>query len=564
MLPKLITTLLFCVYAHTLSAQTIAVNQVGFYPSGPKKAIIKDGKPGNFYLIRLPHNDTVFSGKLQGPFVNKYSPHATYLADFSRVNTKGTYRLSANGDTSYAFSIRSSPHNAAAMAAMKGYYLQRASMPLGPTYAGKWQRKAGHPDNHVLIHPSAASPSRPAGTVISSTGGWYDAGDYNKYIVNSGITMGTLLSLYEDFPAYCNKINLNIPESRNQLPDLLDECLYNLRWMLTMQDPADGGVYHKLTNASFDGMVMPHEATKPRYVVQKGTAATLDFAAVTAQAARVYSPFNKKLADSCRTAAIKAWEWAQQHPNVLYKQDDMNKQYQPPVVTGAYGDNMMNDEVGWAAAELYVTTGDEQYRPFIKLLPAQYWPLPSWSQVQLLAYYTLSRKGKLKQEVNPGIIAFADKLLAGSDSTTYQTVMGKQAGDYVWGSSAVAANQGIALLQAYRITRKPIYLDAAISNLDYLMGRNATGYCFLTGFGAKRVMHPHHRVSVADKITGPVPGLLSGGPNPGMQDKCTTYTSKVPDEAFTDDDCSYASNEIAINWNAPLVYLLWAVEALAK
>ena len=134
---------------------------------------------------------------------------------------------------------------------MKGFYFQRVSTPLESKYAGPWARPAGHPDDKVEVHPSATSTQLPAGTIISSPGGWYDAGDYNKYVVNSGITMGTLLSAYEDFPAYFDTLNTNIPESGNRLPDILDEVLVNLRWMLTMQDPGDGGVYHKCTNASF-------------------------------------------------------------------------------------------------------------------------------------------------------------------------------------------------------------------------------------------------------------------------------------------------------------------------
>jgi endoglucanase len=156
-----------------------------------------------------------------------------------------------------------------------------------------------------LIHPSAASPQRSAGTTINSTGGWYDAGDYNKYIVNCGITMNTLLSAYEDFPKYFDTLNTHIPESGNKLPDILDEILYNLRWMLTMQDPYDGGVYNKCTNAAFDGMVMPGVTKLPRYVVQKGTTATLDFAAVMAQAARVFKKHIPRLSDSCVKAAEK-------------------------------------------------------------------------------------------------------------------------------------------------------------------------------------------------------------------------------------------------------------------
>ena len=131
----------------------------------------------------------------------------------------------------------------------------------------------------------------------------------------------------------------------------------------------------------------------------------------------------------------------------------------------------------------------------------------------------------------------------------------------MWGSNAVAANQGILLVQAYLITGQNKYLNAALSNLDYILGRNATGYCFVTGFGSKSPMHPHHRPSVADGIDEPVPGLLAGGPNPGKQDGCK-YEYSEPETTHVDLDCSYASNEIAINWNAPLVYLVNAIEAL--
>src|SRR6202012_2449680 len=151
-------------------------------------------------------------------------------------------------------------------ASIKAYYFMRASIPLPEKYAGKWARAEGHPDTSVLVHPSAATDQLPAGTIISSPRGWYDAGDYNKYIVNSGISTGTLLSLYEDFPAYMKGVKLNIPESGNGLPDEWNEILWNLRWMLTMQDPNDGGVYHKLTTSAFDKFEMPNKDTARRYV----------------------------------------------------------------------------------------------------------------------------------------------------------------------------------------------------------------------------------------------------------------------------------------------------------
>ena len=157
----------------------------------------------------------------------------------------------------------------------------------------------------------------------------------------------------------------------------------------------------------------------------------------------------------------------------------------------------------------------------------------------------------------------ADDWISNQEKSAFKTIMGQTPKDFVWGSNAVAANQGIFLIRAWFETRNAKYLNAALSNLDYILGRNATGYCFLTGSGSKSPMHIHHRQSVADGIDEPVPGLLAGGPNPGKQDGCQ-YEFSEPETTYADLDCSYASNEIAINWNAPMVYLVNALEALQK
>jgi endoglucanase len=566
------------VQGQTLS-EAIRLNQLGYYPNAAKIAVVVGEAQGAFQLVTTDLKTVVFSGKLSEARQNAISGKTTRTADFSTFTKTGTYVVVIPGvGHSYPFEIRPSVHRNLAIGALKGFYYQRVSTELPAKFAGKWARPAGHPDNRVLIHPSAASKDRPAGTVIASPRGWYDAGDYNKYIVNSGITMGTLLSLYEDFPAYMNALKTDIPESTNKIPDLLDEVLWNLRWMLTMQDPTDGGVYHKLTNPRFDGMIMPEKAVNDRYVVQKSITATLDFAAVMAQAGRVYKAYNRELpglADSCVSAATKAWNWAKANPTVVYNQADMNAKFDPDVVTGSYEDRNASDEWIWAAAELYTTTKDESYYKAVNLFPDTKTPLPAWPQVRTLAYYTLARFGndltplgkKDLPRVKQHLTTMADSLLMGADKQAFQTVMGKSAKDFIWGSSAEAANQGIALLQAYRLTISPNrsqYLQNALGNLDYLLGRNAVGYSFVTGFGDKTPMHPHHRPSIADGIVEPVPGLLSGGTNANAarQDKCAGYTSTVADEVYIDADCSYASNEIAINWNAPLVYLAFALEAL--
>jgi endoglucanase len=566
------------VQGQTLS-EAIRLNQLGYYPNAAKIAVVVGEAQGAFQLVTTDLKTVVFSGKLSEARQNAISGKTTRTADFSTFTKTGTYVVVIPGvGHSYPFEIRPSVHRNLAIGALKGFYYQRVSTELPAKFAGKWARPAGHPDNRVLIHPSAASKDRPAGTVIASPRGWYDAGDYNKYIVNSGITMGTLLSLYEDFPAYMKALKTDIPESTNKIPDLLDEVLWNLRWMLTMQDPTDGGVYHKLTNPRFDGMIMPEKAVNDRYVVQKSITATLDFAAVMAQAGRVYKAYNRELpglADSCVSAATKAWNWAKVNPTVVYNQADMNAKFDPDVVTGSYEDRNASDEWIWAAAELYTTTKDESYYKAVNLFPDTKTPLPAWPQVRTLAYYTLARFGndltplgkKDLPRVKQHLTTMADSLLMGADKQAFQTVMGKSAKDFIWGSSAEAANQGIALLQAYRLTISPNrsqYLQYALGNLDYLLGRNAVGYSFVTGFGDKTPMHPHHRPSIADGIVEPVPGLLSGGTNANAarQDKCAGYTSTVADEVYIDADCSYASNEIAINWNAPLVYLAFALEAL--
>jgi len=553
------------------SASLIRLNQLGFYTDGPKIAIILADKKSDFYLEKTD-GKTVFTGKLSKSANPGFAGKPTYIADFGAYTQSGKYVLNIPGiGTSYPFEIKPDAYQKVADASIKAYYFMRASTPLLEKYAGKWHRVEGHPDTAVLVHASAATVIRPTNTIISAPRGWYDAGDYNKYVVNSGISTSTLLSLYEDFPVYMKTVKLNIPESGNGVPDILNEVLWNLRWMMCMQD-VDGGVYHKLTNAAFDKFEMPDSAKALRYVVQKCTAATLDFAAVMAQASRIFRAYPKELpglADSCLSRSKRAWEWAIKNPNMAYDQDKMNKTFSPPITTGAYGDNSFGDEFIWAASELLVTTQQPEYLKAVNLMPDNDMPLPGWSNVRLLGYYTLikysttlgSNAPKELPELKQRLLAYADNLISGANETAYKTVMNKSARNFNWGSNSIAANEGVALIQAYKLSLNKKYLLYALSNLDYILGRNGSGYSYITGYGSKTPMHPHHRPSKSDGVVEPVPGLLVGGPNPGMQDH-VQVPSIVPDEAYIDDDRAYAVNEIAINWNAPFAYLANAIEAL--
>lgn len=567
-----------CVGVSSLAAAdqpSIRLNQIGFYPHASKVAAVINAPGDNFSIIAEDGGGAVFSGILGTESVWEHSGERARLADFSEVTLSGHYRMELeDGTTSPVFAISSDVHRELARAALKAFYFQRASTELTPDYAGAWARPAGHPDTSVAVHASAATDQRPAGTIIAAPYGWYDAGDYNKYVVNSGISTYQLLAIYEHFPEAARAFQSHIPETGGTLPDVLAEALWNLRWMLAMQDPNDGGVYHKLTTANFEAAVMPHEATSQRYVVQKSVPATLNFAAVTAQASRIFASYDPVLADSMRRGAIRAWTWARENPSAFYDQTAMNERFDPDVVTGAYGDDDASDEFAWAAVELFLTTRQDSFLTAVDHVGS--WSVPHWGDVRALGYYSLLHHRDAAtpvartDDVRRELLAMADALVASRERSAFHVVMGVDRGDFVWGSNAVAMNQSMALIQAFRLTGERRFLESAITNLDYVLGRNAVGISFVTGHGERYPMHIHHRPSEADGIAEPVPGLLAGGPNPGQQDAdyCANYgaagqyPSDMPAASFLDHWCSYASNEIAINWNAPLAYVAFAIETL--
>lgn len=547
-------------------AAAVKFNQLGFLPGSQKLAVVTDSGADSFAVLDAASGKTVLEGRLGAPAQWDASGESVRVADFSRLTTPGSYRIRVAGQPDSApFPIAADAYRALDAAAVKAYYYQRSGIALEPRYAGVYARPLGHPDTQVLVHASAASAARPAGTVISSPKGWYDAGDYNKYVVNSGISTYTLLAAYEHFPKFFDGLALHIPESGNGLPDILNEALWNIEWLATMQDPNDGGVYHKLTNRQFDPFVMPDKATTPRYVVQKTTAAALDFAAVMAAASRVLAPFDMQDPGRSRrylAQAEKAWAWALAHPDVVYRQP-------ADIGTGEYGDNKLDDEFSWAATELLIATGKDAYRAraFDDALP--HGLAPGWADVRQLGWISLvQQRDRLPRGVDAGaarqhILDAADTLLARWNSSPYRISMATP--EFVWGSNSVILNQAMMLVQAYRITGRADYLDGAQSSLDYVLGRNGPGRSFVTGFGAPSPMHPHHRPSESDGVAAPAPGWLVGGPNPGQQDRkgCPApYPSNLPALSYLDNMCSYASGEVAINWNAPLVYVTAAVQSL--
>lgn len=569
----------------TVAAQNpnpLRVNQVGYYPTQEKIATVeKEGVASN-YTLTDENGKKVWTGKAVRTATSPWSGKERTIIDFSSVTTPGTYTLS-NGKEKQQVIIKDKALADLATASIQMFYMQRTGTPILKEYAGVYARPAGHMDTEVLIHPSAASASRPAGTKISSPGGWYDAGDYNKYIVNSAFAVALMLDAYEMNEEYYSKMKLNIPENTNNVPDVLDELMYNIKWMTTMQDPEDGGVYHKLTTPSFEGFIQPSECKQQRYVVMKTTAAALDFAATMAKVARIYKKY-PEFKDFCAKAiqqAEAAYAWAEKNPKVLYHQNEMNEQFKPAVTTGAYDDEDVNDEFFWAATELFLTTRNTDY---MEVLMSNYQKLkveiPAWGSVGGLALYSAIKElDAIKQaipfvgdmvinKVKDNVRTEANKFLSIVATSCYNSAFGNKAEDFHWASIGEGCcGQGIALLYAYRLTGEKKFLTAALQNADYMLGRNATGYCYVTGFGTFSPKNPHQRLSFSDGIAEPQPGLLVGGPNPGMQDKNDVgeYKSSYPDEAYMDVMQSYASNEIAINWNASLMaFIGWLDAELSK
>lgn len=547
----------------------IRLNQVGFFTKGPKVAAIIGSSETEFSIKSVDRQTVYHSGTLSGASTWAQSGESVKTADFSEFTTAGSFVLEVpNLGYSYTFTISNDAYVPLNRALIKAFYYNRTSTALLTQHAGIWARSAGHPDDKVIVHAAAASTQRPAGTVISVPKGWYDAGDYNSYIVNSGISTYTLLLAYEQYNKYYDTLNLNIPESNNNLPDILDEIKWNLDWMLSMQDPNDGGVYTKKTNAGFDGSVMPVNATKTRYVVQKSTAAAFDFAAVMAVTYRIFKKFDETYANTCLAAAKTAYAWGVANPNVTFTNPAASGSY-PAVTTGGYGDSYLLDEYEWAANELYLATKDDAYYNN-GFKNANSYGLPGWPNVRTLGLFSLIHHRKeLTAKALADTTNMKNKLFTLANNYTnyqkntspYKIVIGQNGNnDFGWGSNSGAGNQAMLLINAYLASGNQDYLKAAVSNVDYLLGRNAVGYSFVTGIGSKAANNVHHRPTEADGIAAAVPGWLSGGPSGSVGDGCPVNNTTYLAISWVDQQVCYTKNEVAINWNAPAAYITGALE----
>ncbi len=549
----------------------IRLNTVGYLPQAEKKASIAAACT-NFIVVRLPSRLPVFSGTVTGPVLNGDTREQLYTADFSVCSVSGEYELDVPGvGRSAPFRIAPDVYRESYSTAMLGMYLWRCGTAVSATYHGQtFAHEACHTNDAWLDFVGGGHTHR------DGTGGWHDAGDYNKYTVNAGLTVGTLFRAWEDFGPQIRKVRLQIPESGGKLPDFLAEVKWEMDWVLTMQAD-DGSVYHKISTERFGPFIMPEAETTNRYFTPWGSEATAYFVGMTAQAARIFRPYDRAFANRCLEAAQKSYQFLKAHPD-FHRPDPVN------VHTGAYEIRQNGEITGrlngipnnrlWAAAELWETTGSRDalrdLETRIRAVHGQFNFEFDWDEVKnlgLMKYLSSQRPGRdpaLMALVRSNLLALADKTVQNCRQDGYASPIGSL---YSWGYNGFVARQTMILMAADRLTRntrgtvlhgaellrqapgrnsgKPEYRAACQDALNFIFGRNYYCRSFVTGLGFNPPEHPHDRRSAAANILDPWPGCLVGGPH-----------SKATDWKDAQEDAR--ANEIAINWNSALIYALAA------
>ncbi|WP_030045790.1 glycoside hydrolase family 9 protein, partial [Streptomyces resistomycificus] len=355
----------------------VRVNQVAYLPAGPKNAtLVTDASAKLPWQLKNSGGAVVAHGTTVPRGTDASSGQNVHSIDFGAYKKRGTgLTLVADGETSHPFDIGTGAYEKLRLDAVKYYYPQRSGIAIRDDLRPGYGRAAGHVD----VAPNQGDSNVPCQPgvcdyTLDVTGGWYDAGDHGKYVVNGGISTWELLSTYERSriartgqPAKLGDGSLAIPESGNKVPDILDEVRWELDFLLKMQvpegQPLAGMAHHKVHDEQWTGLpLLPGEDPQKRELHPPSTQATLNLAATAAQAARLYRPYDKAFAAKALAAARKAWTAARAHPAMYADPND-------GIGGGAYADSDATDEFYWAAAELYLTTGEKAFADHVLASP---------------------------------------------------------------------------------------------------------------------------------------------------------------------------------------------------
>ena len=478
--------------------------------------------------------------------IDEASQDQVALVDLGILD-EGSYTLRC-GEHQREISVRRGAWREAGNALIKGLYYQRCGCELKKEHAG--------PYAHGACHTGLATDWNDRTVRCLVTGGWHDAGDYGKYTGPGAVTAAHLMYAWKLFPRGCGD-DLQIPETGNGMPDILNETKYELDWLLKMQRPS-GGFHHKLTKDHFAGFIMPEADRDPEYMMPESHCATGAACACMALASRVYRKWNEGFANNALLSALRAWEWLQEHDA-----DFVPFRNPEGVHTGQYGDGRDRDERFWAACELFAATGEERFRKAAESLYAEGQHLTQfgWADVgglgALCCLTELKEKGGsvLWDQLKEDFLRESEHPLQMVHASGYGTALTKDM--YIWGSILPVMGNAMTMILNTLLTGREDMRNGALGQLNYAMGLNALDICFVTGLGENRVMHPHHRPSAADGVEDPVPGLISGGPNKNWPYGVTKEKlggDVPPAKYFLDETPSADTNEIAIYWNSPAIF----------
>jgi len=489
-----------------------------------------------------------------------YTGELLFKGDFTNVKYSGQYRITLDDFDvqSHLFAVSEDWLKREARANIKSFYFQRSGVELPEKFAGLWARPAAHLDDSIKFHPTMNR----AGT-WNASGGWYDAGDYGKYIVNGGVSVATLMLACE-LREHSKFVGYSMfKESFEQPVSLLDEIRFELEFFLRMQDD-DGGVFFKVTPYRWDGFVTPSEsdAMQKRFVLGKSTSSTLNFAGALAQAHHVYADVDSQFAAKCLFASIRAYLWAEKNQDVDWPHNTEG--------SGGYGDSDLGDDFFWARAMLYrelknmESIADVNVFGMLERLESQI-PvdmdtfLPTyglnWRLTQNLAWFALATMDcKWTNRARMAFKYTADEILHLQKEDPYGLSIRK----FIWGSNGDIANHALTLFLAYEWFEDSKYRDAAMEQIEFVYGKNPVDVSFVTGSAWSSPKFPHHRISHSDGVVEPVPGLVVGGINEDRQDnhRKPHYLGEARGMSYADEQSSFASNEVAINWSAPLTAVL--------
>ena len=523
----------------------VKVNQIGYHPLDNKTVITTSDTDEKFKIVKADTGETVYIGEYNESMFDKTVAMPIKRGDFTDFQSPGRYKIiSSPSGESYEFSIGTNLYQDVFSDVVLMLYKQRCGK-LDDAIADEFSHEACHTQEAVIYGTTDK---------IDVSGGWHDAGDYGRYVVSGAKTVADLMLAYEDFGFYDD--TMGIPESGNGVSDLLDEAKYELDWMFKMQDPATGGVYHKVTAAVFPETVNAVDETDELIAAPISFAATADFAAVMAKAADIWKDIDKDYSAQCQAAAEKAYEFMKSNYDMKgYKNPD-------DIVTGEYNDAKLDDEKLWAATEMYILTEDTKYLDDINgVIDGNYVMGLGWADVATYALYDLAKNeatdATVKEHAKEKILKEADSVMSKAEKEGFYVGLGT---NYPWGSNMTVANLGMTYLMASTITGDEKYVDQARRLRDYIFGVNGTGYCYVTGYGTLSPEKPHHRPS---QVLGKaMPGMLIGGADSGLEDPYATAVlwGYAPALCYVDSEQSFSCNEITVYWNSPLIYLMTGVE----